>query len=221
MLRASVFGSSYVGVYAEASDDFLFVRPDLDDDLVTSFAEELAVEPVETTVGGATTVGALLTATTRGVIASSRLTDFERDRIEQATDLPVTELPGRLNAAGNVILANDAGAFVHRELSDEAVDAVEDGLGVSVERGEIASVRTVGTAAIATNGGVLCHPKTTDGELDILEEVLDVRADVGTINYGAPLVGAGLLANEQGYIAGEETTGPELGRIEEALGLLD
>jgi translation initiation factor 6 len=34
-------------------------------------------------------------------------------------------------------------------------------------------------------------------------------------------VGAGLVANAHGYVAGEETTGPELGRIEDALGLID
>ncbi|RLI16358.1 translation initiation factor IF-6, partial [Candidatus Bathyarchaeota archaeon] len=36
-------------------------------------------------------------------------------------------------------------------------------------------------------------------------------------NFGVPLIGAGLLANSKGYAAGAETTGYELGRIEEAL----
>jgi len=92
---------------------------------------------------------------------------------------------------------------------------------VPVERGDLAGVRTVGTAAVANNTGVLCHPKATDEELDALEDALDVRADVGTINYGAPLVGSGLIANDAGYVIGEDTTGPELGRIEDALGYLD
>jgi len=34
------------------------------------------------------------------------------------------------------------------------------------------------------------------------------------------LVGSGLIANSRGYLAGSETTGPELGRIEDALGYL-
>ena len=44
--------------------------------------------------------------------------------------------------------------------------------------------------------------------------------DVGTVNLGSPLVGSGLLANSYGYLAGDETTGPELGRIEDALDFL-
>jgi translation initiation factor 6 len=130
----------------------------------------------------------------------------------------VTELPGRINAAGNVVLANDNGAYVHPDLPRKAVTAVEDGLDVPVRRGDLADVRTVGTAAVATNKGVLCHPKSTDDELDALEDVLDVPADIGTINYGGPLVGSGLIANDYGYIVGQDTSGPELGRIDSALG---
>ena len=221
MLRAAVNGSPYVGVFVAATDDHVFVRPDLDDDLSAAIANELEATLVETTVGDAATVGALLVGNGHGLLASSRLTGRERDRIEDATGQSVAELPGRINAAGNVVLANDAGAYVHPELTDEAVDVVEDALGVTAERGELAGVRTVGTAALATNGGVLCHPKATDGELDHLEDVLGVRADVGTVNYGGPLVGAGLVANAHGYVAGQETTGPELGRIEDALGFIE
>ena len=221
MLRAAVNGSPYVGVFVCATDDYAFVRPDLDDDLAAAIGNELAATLVETTVGDAATVGALLVGNGNGLLASSRLTDREHERIEAATDLPVAELPGRINAAGNVVLANDDGAYVHPDLSEEALSVVEDALGVSAERGDVAGVRTVGTAAIATNEGVLCHPKATDGELDRLETVLDVRADVGTVNYGGPLVGAGLVANVHGYVAGQETTGPELGRIEDALGFIE
>ena len=221
MLRAAFLGSSYVGVFARATDECLLVRPDVEDDLVADLAEELEVEAVQTTVGGSATVGALATGNGNGLLVSNRVTDRERDRIEDAVGLPVSELPGKINAAGNVVLANDEGAYVHPDLPREAVQAVEDALDVAVERGELAGVRTVGTAGVATESGVLCHPKATDEQLDLLEDVLGVPADIGTINYGAPLVGSGLLANEHGYVVGQDTTGPELGRIEQALDYID
>ena len=68
---------------------------------------------------------------------------------------------------------------------------------------------------------MLCHPDATDEKLDFLEELLGVPADIGTINYGGPLVGSGLVANDHGYVVGQDTTGPELGRIESALGYID
>jgi translation initiation factor 6 len=221
VLRAALSGSSYVGVFARATDDVLLVRPDVDEELREEFADELEVAACPTTVAGSGTVGALATGNENGLLVSSRVTDLERERIADVTELPVHELPGRINAAGNVVLANDYGAYVHPDLSREAVKAVEAALEVPVERGDLAGVRTVGTAAVATNEGVLCHPKSTDGELDFLEEHLDVFADIGTINYGGPLVGSGLVANSYGYVCGQDTTGPELGRIEDALGFID
>ena len=210
MLRAALSGSSYVGVFARATDDCLLVRPDIEDDVLEEFEEELDVPAVATTVAGSGTVGSLAVGNENGLLVSERVRDRERDRIEDATDLHVVELPGRINAAGNVVLANDEGAYVHPDLTREAVQAVEAGLAVPVERGTLAGVRTVGTAAVAT-----------DEELDALEELFGAYADIGTVNYGGPLVGSGLVANSAGYVAGQETTGPELGRIEDALGYIE
>jgi translation initiation factor 6 len=218
LLRAAFSGSAYVGVFARATDDCLLVRPDADETLLADLGEELDVPAVSTTVGGSGTVGALAAGNESGLLVSSRVRERERETIAAETDLGVTELPGRINAAGNVVLANDTGAYVHPDLSRPAVRAVKDGLEVPVERGMLGGVRTVGTAAVATNDGVLCHPEATDEELDRLEELLGVPADIGTINYGGPLVGSGLVANGAGYVVGQDTSGPELGRIESALG---
>ncbi|MDQ2050860.1 translation initiation factor IF-6 [Natronolimnohabitans sp. A-GB9] len=221
MKRLAFAGSAYVGVFARATDSCVLVRPDVDDDVVADLTDELEVPAICTTVGGSSTVGALATGNENGLLVSSRILEYEREELEEQVDVPVAELPGNINAAGNVVLANDYGAYVHPDLPRETIQIVKDTLEVPVERGDLAGVRTVGTAAVATNSGVLCHPKATDEELDALEEALDVRADVGTVNYGAPLVGSGLIANESGYVVGEDTTGPELGRIEDALGYLD
>ncbi|ELY55905.1 translation initiation factor IF-6 [Natronolimnohabitans innermongolicus] len=221
MQRLAFAGSAYVGVFARATDSCVLVRPDVDDDVVADLTDELEVPAVQTTIGGSSTVGALATGNENGLLVSARVLEYERETLEAEVDVPVAELPGNVNAAGNVVLANDYGAYVHPDLTREAIQIVKETLDVPVERGDLAGVRTVGTAAVATNSGVLCHPKATDEELDFLEESLDVRADVGTVNYGAPLVGSGLLANEAGYVVGEDTTGPELGRIEDALGYLD
>ncbi|WP_436346529.1 translation initiation factor IF-6 [Natronorubrum sp. FCH18a] len=221
MQRLAFVGSAYVGVFARATDSCVLVRPDVDDDVIADLTDELEVPAIPTTVGGSSTVGALATGNENGLLVSSRVLEYERERLEEEADVPVAELPGNINAAGNVVLANDYGAYVHPDLPRETIQIVNDTLEVPVERGDLAGVRTVGTAAVATNSGVLCHPKATDEELDALEDTLDVRADVGTVNYGAPLLGSGLIANESGYVVGQDTTGPELGRIEDTLGYLD
>ena len=220
MLRTSVAGSPYVGVFAHASTGCLLVRRDIDDDTTAAIAEELGVESVPITIGGSGTVGALAAGNDHGLVVSSQLTDREREAISDATDGDVVELPGRINAAGNVVLANNTGAYVHPELNDEAVARVEEALNVPVVRGALGDRQTVGTAAVATNAGVLCHPQSREAEVEILEDHLDAYVDLGTINYGAPLLGSGLLATDEGFVVGEKTTGPEIGRIEDTLGFI-
>ncbi|MFW5974482.1 MAG: translation initiation factor IF-6 [Natrialbaceae archaeon] len=221
MLRTSVAGSSYVGVFARATNECLLARRDLDADVIDAMAEELGVAAVATTVGGSGTVGSLTVGNDHGVVVSNRSTAREREAIAAAVDGDVVELPGRINAAGNVVLANDYGAYVHPDLTESAVETIETTLDVPVRRGTLGRIKTVGTAAVATNAGILCHPKARERELETLEEHLGVYADVGTVNYGSPRIGSGLLATDAGYVVGEETTGPELGRIEDTLGYLD
>lgn len=221
MLRTTIHGSPYVGVFVHTGDDLTLVGPPVDGSTVDALAGELETPVHVGTIGGASTVGSLAAGNRAGLLVSGRLTEAEREAIASAGAVPVEALPGRLNAAGNCLLVNDYGAVAHPGLSDRAVAVVEGALDVAVERFTIGGVKTVGTAAVATNRGVLCHPKVADSELDRLEAALDVRADVGTVNYGSPLIGSGLAANGAGFVAGQDTTGPELGRIEEALGYLD
>ena len=93
-------------------------------------------------------------------------------------------------------------------------------LTVHVHRRTIAGLKTVGMAGTATNKGLLVHPRATAQELAFLEDIFELPVDVGTTNYGTPMVGSGLLANSKGYVAGSKTTGYELGRIEGALGFI-
>ena len=221
MLRTAFYGSSYVGVFGTGTEAFLVLRPDLESETVEAIETEFETPIIETTIDGSGTAGALLVGNSNGIVVSERTADHERDRLESETGLPVASLPGRINAAGNVILANDHGALLHPDLPDEAVGVVEKTLDVPATRGRIGGVDTVGSAAVATNRGALCHPQATDEELDAVEAALSVPADVGTVNYGGHLVGSGLIATGQGYLVGQDTTGPELGRIEDALGYID
>ena len=101
-----------------------------------------------------------------------------------------------------------------------AIRAIEKALDVKARKSTIAELNTVGMAAVATNKGILCHPKIKDDEKKLLEETLGVKAKIGTVNHGMPYVGAGVVANEHGAITSINTTGVELGRIEDALDLI-
>ena len=52
-----------------------------------------------------------------------------------------------------------------------------------------------------------------------MEKVLEVPVMEGTVNFGMPLVGAGVISSTNGAVCGRQSTGIELGRVEEALRL--
>ena len=219
--RLDPFGNPNVGVYVRATSTHLFVPPGLTAQNVHDLEEALGLEAITVTVGGAELIGSLVAANKNGCM----LADFASDReMKVFRDAGLNALrleSSRLNAAGNNILCNDKGALVHPDLPAKAVAAIADTLGVPVERGQVAGLPTVGSAAAATDLGVLCHPLATDAELAFIKKTLHANARIGTVNHGHGLVGAGLAANQNGVATGSRTTGIELGRIDEALGFLE
>ncbi len=214
--RLNISGTSVVGVFATCTEDHVFVPPEIPDELLNDLEMSLGVTGVRISVGGSSVVGSLIGGNSNGVVAAGFILDREIRKIRKYTR--AAKLSGGLNASGNLILANDNAALVNPDLSDKAVVLIEKALGVDVRKGTIAGLKTVGMAGIATNKGVLVHPKTTSNEIAVLEEHFKLPVDIGTVNFGSHLVGSGILANSKGYVAGEDTTGPEITRIEDALG---
>ena len=66
----------------------------------------------------------------------------------------------------------------------------------------------------------MLHPDVTVSEVEKIKEVLGVDVMVGTVGYGSPFIGAGMVSTDLGAVVSPETTGPELNRIEDALGFI-
>ena len=219
LAQLDIHGSPYVGVFARASDKLALVPPLTPDALLKDVERALGVPVHAVSIGGSNIIGSVVAMNSRGAVVAD-FADDDEIRVLEKAGLKVGRLAGKFNAAGNNILANDHGAFLNPDLSKPAEKSVADILGVPTERGTLAGLKTVGSAAAVTNKGVLCHPKTNDAELDLLEKLFKVEADIGTVNHGAPFIGAGLVANAKGALAGMLTTGPELNRIENTLDLI-
>jgi translation initiation factor 6 len=209
-----------VGIYCRANDSVVFLQTSLPKKAKQLVADVLGVKVVELSIADSTIIGSLLTFNSHGAIVTAYASKETFKTIENQ-GLKVFPIKDVINAAGNDILANDHGALVHPDLKNASVKKIGDILGVSVQKGTIASFGTVGMAAVVTNKGCLCHPKVTEEEKQQLEKVFDVDVMIGTVNHGFPMIGSGLVANTKGAVIGKMTTGIEMGRIEEALGFLE
>ncbi len=216
LVRLDFVGNPYIGVYCASSDDLLVVAPTVPRRAVDRMRDALETTVIQTTIGGSTVIGSLITLNGHGVVMSGFATEEE---IKTFKGLNVLAPPHKLNAMGNNILCNDKGALVHASYDNEFVKAVRDTLDVEIVKGTIAGIRTVGSWGVATNKGVLCHPHTKDEEKKILEDVLKIPASITTANYGTAQVGACMIANDKGAVVGSRTTPIEIGRIEDGLKL--
>ncbi len=211
------YGYPYVGIYGMNTENYVVLPPDLPAHTADEAAEALGVAAIRTLINDSTLIGSMMAGNSSGFIVSDLALEREVAILEQA--LPTARLKGKMTAAGNIILANDTAALVHPALSDRHLEVIRDTLKVDVRRGTIGGLKTVGMAGVATNKGLLVHPRATEEELSALEELFRLPVDIGTVSFGSPLVGSAILATTRGLVTGTKTSGPELGRIEDALQL--
>ncbi|HOT07153.1 MAG: Translation initiation factor 6 [Methanosaeta sp. PtaB.Bin039] len=216
--RTQIAGNSLLGVFGRSTEALVLVPPETGEKSRQALELGLNVPVRSVFMAGSSVLGSLIGGNSNGFVVTSYASDDEIRALEASGR--VSRLPGKISAAGNVILANDTAALVHPGLTSRAVEQISETLGVDVRKGTIGGLRTVGMAAVATNRGILAHPRISEAEIAVLENLFSLPVDVGTVNFGSPLVGSGILANSHGYMAGAKTTGPELGRIESALGFL-
>jgi translation initiation factor 6 len=218
MMRYSRYsGTPNIGVFTAVNESFAFIAGDATPEFVKDVEEALQVETHLMTVAGSFVIGSLVVMNSNGAVVSGLADPREIEIIEKC--LPCTPIDDALNAAGNNILANDSGAIVNPEYSDDMVRIISDALGVECVRSSIAGINTVGSVCRATNKGCVCHADSSDEDMDLIMDVLKVEAIRSTVNHGARMVGAGILANSKGALIGDDTTPIEMGKIEEGLAL--
>jgi translation initiation factor 6 len=212
-------GDANIGVFCRVFDDIAVVSPIAPEEFRAAVEEILRVEVVVTTIQGSEIVGSLLAGNNRGFVVSGLASEKELSLLREYREVLLLER--NMNAAGNIILANDSLTCIHPDMPVSVATKIGDMLGTPVTRMSFAGIKTIGMAAVATNKGMMVHPRTTRQELALLESMTDLPIGTGSVNMGSSLVGTGLLANRNGYLAGVGTSGYELGRIDDIFGFLE
>ncbi len=208
--RYNYRGDPNIGFYATVTSGYCLAPPEFQR---TDF---FGSDAVETFIAQTRLVGLFTAGNSSCILVPSNVTRRERQKLEESA-LDFVVLEARENALGNLILANDRGAVISQKL-EESRDAIENALDVDVEIGEVAGLPGPGVCAAANSNGVLLHREATEEEAERIKEALKVEnVDIGTVNLGSPYIGSGLLATDENALVGEDTSGPEIGRIDRTL----
>lgn len=218
--RISLYGNPNIGAFTFATDKFALIPPDMPPGTAENFSSALGVPTFRVTVGGSVLLGIFLTGNSRGVIVPNSANEEEISFIEHEVKVPVVQYNGKKNALGNMILVNDRIAMVGSGMDPILKTLIAEHLEVKVHEGSIASLSMPGVCAVINNKGLVAHPLTSEEEMARLGELFNIPIDVSTINCGFPYLRIGMTANSNGAVVGQETTGPEMARIESSLGFM-
>ncbi len=213
-MKLAVNGNPLIGLYAKVSENFAIVGV-RDSGLISALQERLDVDVILTKISGSELVGAMVALNSSGAVVSSYITSDELRVLEAKMDVLVVDTP--MTCLGNNLCINDRGGIANPEMDAELIRKIGDFLNIDLVPGTVGGIKTVGMAAVITNRGGIANPNINEWEIKKLEEVTGVEVLTGTVNFGNDMVGSSLIANSKGYVVGRDTTGFELGIIEEAL----
>ena len=196
----------------------MFHPASLDKPAIEELESAFDLELFPCLIGGSALLGSLVQGNQHGLAVADIATEADLDELTSFGDIVVLE--SGVNAAGNLVTCNDHGAIVSPVIPGPGAEMIGEVLKVDTIRSKVASQETVGSLTVANNKGILSHPDISTEEAGKIAEVMQVPVMVGTVCFGSPYVGAGCVASNTHALVGAGSTGPELNRIEDALGLI-
>jgi len=213
--QLDIIGDRNLGLYGFATDSYCLTGQLKKKE--NHVEKTLGVEVFETKIMELDLIKLFITGNSSLAFVPDILYQKDIERIEHAISKKVEVVVLETEkAVGNMILMNDNG-IVLSPMVRNLKQKVEKHSGLEAEISTIAGLSVIGSAGLATNKGCLLHPSVTQSEVKKIEKILNVSAEIGTVAFGSHYPGSGIIANSNGFLTSTATSGPELGRIAEAL----
>ncbi len=215
--KLSILGAPNIGVYIFANDYVAIVGPSIAESERRIIEETLRVEVVEAKISDSILIGVLVAGNNNGIVVPKTSREHELSELKKLLKghhINVGVVDSRLTALGNIVLVNDKAAIVGGRIEGRAISEISDSLGVEAVVRDLMNLSIPGSIAVVNSSGGVIHPDVSDDDLKYVEEVMGVEVERATVNSGIPFVKAGLVANNNGVLVGETTTGPEILRIQ-------
>lgn len=216
--RVKLFNTDALGVFAQANDRAVFVPLNTGFRVRRVLEGRVDLEVVELGLGGIAAVGVMVVSNSVGVVLPYNVEEEDLRRLRRA-GFNVARSNTKMNALGNLVVANSRVAFASPRLAASTLKLVGDTLDVEVVRTTVAGLHTVGSALALNDKGFACHPETTDEEMKVISEASGLRGSRVTVNSGYPYVRSGIIYNDSFALVGHTSTGIEMAEIGSALGI--
>lgn len=221
ILKSQVFGRSLIGVFLSGNNSHIFYPPLLLKPTLKTFKNTFEEPLCPLTINNSNLLGVYMVSNKSGIIVPDLIGDDELAVLKTTVngDMNIGIVKSIDNAFGNLILCNDKGAIISSFLKKNK-NEIEDILNVETVVYEFAGSNLPGSISLANNHGCVVSPLANDDEIDFLSSILKVdEIDVSTINRGMQYLNSGAVVNDKSGIFGVDSTGPEMMRLSNVLGL--
>jgi len=220
LLKTGVNGSPNVGLFGYATDTYALFGEHVPEKLLRDIQDALGVPVHHVKIAGTGMLGVFLAGNERTLLVPGITFDSERAHLDRL-GIPYAVIDTRHTCLGNNLIANGHGAVLSTEFSDEEAKLIGDALGVPAVRTDIAGLTTPGAMIRIRGDKGVIHRDATPAEIRLVEETLRVTLEPATVNLGTPYLNAGVLNNAHGMIVGDQSGGPEIVHLDEALGYME
>ena len=205
----------FVGIFAIATEKFAMVPKTISAKEEKKIENLFGTEIIKASIANSGLLGVLSAGNSKGIIAGGVMEEKEEKEMEQA-GIKIKKIKN-MSAVGNLIALNDSKGVCSSAFSKAQQKEIEKFLGIKLKEATVAESDLVGASIVATNKGFILNKMASDKEGKEIEKHFGIQGAKGTANAGDCFVGNSLIANSQAGLAGRNTTGFELARIDEGL----
>ncbi|MFA5763521.1 MAG: translation initiation factor IF-6 [archaeon] len=207
--RTKVLGSDYLGLFAITNDKLCFVPDSIDTKSAKIIESTLDVKVVKTLLYDSSLLAVFAKMNNHEIFIPEYAIGKEIELIEKEIKVNIVNTN---KALGNLIEINDDFAVISKTLKE-----VTKLSKLTLIRTNIAETDAIGSALLLTNKSFLINPNASKEEIKNLQQTLNLNGGSSTANTGDAFIRNSMIANKNGAVVGEQTTGHEMNRIEETL----
>ncbi|NQU78817.1 translation initiation factor IF-6 [Candidatus Woesearchaeota archaeon] len=220
VLKTNFNGNPNIGLYGFCNDKFCLLGIEVPAKEAKEVEKALHVPVHQLNICGTSLLGVFIAGNNHKILVPEIAFDYELAILDKL-GIEYEVIKTRLTALGNNLLCNDKGCLASQEFSADQKKRIRQALNVSLKPGTIADLDTVGSLGVLNSSGCAVHRDITDEEIQKIEDLLGVKCISSTVNMGSPYIRSGVLCNNNGFIIGDLSGGPEIVNIEEELGFLE
>ncbi|MDD3083598.1 MAG: translation initiation factor IF-6 [Candidatus ainarchaeum sp.] len=212
--RIKILGSNYIGLFAIANDKLCFVPNSIEEKIEKEIERILNVKTIKTSIYDSALIAVFAKMNNKEIILPNFVTNREINEIEKEIKVRLIETE---HALGNLIEINDKNAIISKTLNENDIKQLKK-TKLKILQTNLAKTDAIGSSIIITNKAFLISPNATKEEVKKVQDSLNIKGGASTANTGDSFIRNSIIANKNGILVGEQTTGHEMNRIEEVLG---